>query len=122
MTPNQFQAAVQAFITSASEKAKGGLTVAEFDSLVVDLLKIVVSGLEQISFMDGKAKKAWALRAVGELFDRLSSAIVPFYLRPAWMFVSPIVRQIVLAAADRYLEQILAALRAAKPVTPEVPA
>lgn len=113
MTPEQLNAAASAFLADARKKAAGGLTVAEFDSLVLDLLKLVVSGLESVSTLDGPAKKAWALAVVGMLFDGVSGFMVPIYFRPFWAIVRPVVREFVLAFASRELERILAAIRAA---------
>ncbi len=74
MTPEQLQAAVSGFLAGARDKARGGLTVAEFGSLVVELLRLTVAGLDTIGGMDGPAKKAWALACVGTLFDSVADA------------------------------------------------
>lgn len=112
MTPEQLQAAVSGFLAGAREKARGGLTVAEFGSLVVELLRLAVAGLDTIGGMDGPAKKAWALACVGTLFDTVADAAVPLPARPVWWIVRPAVRSLVLAAAGGALEQVLRLTRA----------
>ena len=114
MTPEQLSIEVGKFVTDAKAKAVGGLTVAEFGSLVVGLIRLVVEGLDAIP-TDGAAKKAWALTCVGMLFDNVAGYAVPLPLQPVWLLVRPIVRQLVLAAAGGALEQILALTRAAVP-------
>lgn len=115
MTPEQLQSAVIGFIAGARAKAQGGLTVAEFGSLVVEVIRLAVAGLDTISTLDGAAKKAWALACVGSLFDAVADACVPFAAKPIWWLVRPAVRSLVLAAAGGALEQILALTRAAAP-------
>jgi hypothetical protein len=114
MTPEQLQTAVLAFIASARLKAAGGLTVAEFGSLVVEVIRLAVTGLDTIATLDGPAKKSWALACVGSLFDSVADACVPFAAKPVWWVIRPAVRSLVLAAAGGALEQILALTRAAE--------
>lgn len=115
MTPEQLSAAVTGFLAGAREKARGGLTVAEFGSLVVELLRLAVAGLETISGLDGPGKKAWAIAAVAALFDACADACVPTLAKPVWWIVRPTVRALVLAAAGGALEQVLTLTRAARP-------
>lgn len=115
MTPEQLQAAVVGFIAGCREKAKGGLTVAEFGALVVELLRLAVAGLETISTLDGDGKKAWAIACVASLFDACADACVPTLARPVWWLVRPTVRALVLAAAGGALEQVLTLVRAVRP-------
>ena len=115
MTPEQLQAAVIGFISGARAKAVGGLTVAEFGSLVVEVIRLAVAGLDTISTLDGAAKKAWAIACVGNLFDAVADACVPFVALPVWWIVRPAVRTLVLSAAGGALEQILQLTRAASP-------
>lgn len=112
MTPEQLQAAAAAFIADARAKAANGLTVAEFGSLVVALLRLVVSGLDAIP-ADGASKKAWALSLVAVLFDSVAGYAVPLALQPFWLLARPALRQLVLAAAGGALEQVLHLTRAA---------
>ena len=114
MTPEQLQAAVSGFLAGARDKAAGGLTVAEFGQLVVELLRLSVTGLEAIP-ADGPAKKAWALGVVTLLFDSVAGFAVPVYLQPFWLLARPAIRSLVLAAAGGALEQILGMVRAAAP-------
>ena len=114
MTPEQLSAAVTGFLDGARQKAAGGLTVAEFGGLVVELLRLVVAGLESVP-TDGAAKKAWALAVVGTLFDSVAGFAVPVYLQPLWILARPAIRSLALAAASGALEQILGMIRAAAP-------
>lgn len=115
MTPEQLQTAVLTFISSARLKASGGLTVSEFGSLVVEMIRLAVEGLDTIATLDGPSKKSWALACVGNLFDAVADACVPFVARPVWWIVRPAVRTLVLSAAGGALEQILTLTRAASP-------
>ena len=114
MTPEQLSAAVTGFLDGARQKAAGGLTVAEFGSLVVEMLRLVVAGLESVP-TDGPSKKAWALNVVALLFDSVAGYAVPIWLQPVWLLARPAVRSLVLAAAGGALEQILTMTRAASP-------
>lgn len=100
------------FLADAKAKAAGGLTVAEFGALVVELLRVLVAGLESVP-TDGPAKKAWALSIVAALFDSVAGYAVPIYLQPLWLVTKPAIRALVLAAAGGALEQILSLSRAA---------
>ena len=115
MTPDQLQSAVLALIAGAREKSSGGLSVAEFGSLVVEVIRLAVAGLDTISTLDKPSKKAWALACVGTLFDAVADSCVPFPAKPVWWIVRPAVRSLVLSAAGGALEQILVLTRAAAP-------
>jgi hypothetical protein len=115
MTPDQLQSAVLALIAGARLKASGGLTVSEFGSLVVEVIRLAVAGLDTISTLDGAAKKQWALACVGTLFDAVADSCVPFAAKPIWWVIRPAVRVLVLSAAGGALEQILVLTRAAAP-------
>ena len=114
MTPDALTAAVTGFLNGARDKARGGLTVSEFGSLTVELIRLAVTGLDTIATLDGPAKKSWALACVGSLFDSVADACVPFAARPVWWVIRPAVRSLVLAAAGGALEQILALTHAAE--------
>ena len=113
----KLRADVAAFLADARAKAQGGLTVVEFGSLTVSLLRLCVEGLDAIP-TDGAAKKAWALGIIGTLFDTVAGYAVPLPLKPVWFVAKPLVRQLVLAAASGALEQILQLSRAAAAPTP----
>ena len=115
MTPEALQAAVLGLIAGAREKARGGLSVSEFGSLVVEVIRLAVAGLDTISTLDGAAKKAWALTCVGTLFDAVADSCVPTLAWPVWFILRPAVRTLVLSAAGGALEQILVLTRAAAP-------
>jgi hypothetical protein len=115
MTPDQLQSAVLALIAGARLKAAGGLTVSEFGSLVVEVIRLAVAGLDTISTLDGEAKKNWALACVGTLFDAVADSCVPTLAWPVWFILRPAVRTLVLSAAGGALEQILKLTRAAAP-------
>jgi hypothetical protein len=115
MTPDQLQSAVLALIAGARLKAAGGLTVAEFGSLVVEVIRLAVAGLDTMDRWTGAEKKSWALACVGTLFDSVADACIPFAARPIWWIVRPAVRVLVLSASGGALEQILVLTRAAAP-------
>lgn len=115
MAPDQLQASVVQFIGTARLKAGNGLTVSEFGSLVVELLRLAVVGLDTISTLDGPSKKSWAMSCVANLFDAVADACVPFAAKPIWWIVRPAVRTLVMSAAGGALEQILLLTRAAAP-------
>ena len=115
MTPEQLQTAVLSFIAGARAKAVGGLTVAEFGSLTVEVIRLAVAGLDTISTLDGAAKKAWAIACVGNLFDAVADSCVPLVAWPVWFILRPAVKTLVIAAAGGALEQILKLTRAAAP-------
>jgi hypothetical protein len=115
MTPDQLQSAVLALIAGARLKASGGLTVSEFGSLVVEVIRLAVAGLDTITTLDGPGKKAWALACVGTLFDAVADSCVPALAWPVWFILRPAVRTLVLSAAGGALEQILVLTRAAAP-------
>jgi hypothetical protein len=112
----KLEADVAAFLDDARAKAVGGLTVAEFGSLVISLLRLCVEGLDQIP-SDGPAKKAWALNMVAILFDSIAGYAVPVTLQPVWFFARPAIRALVISAASGALEQVLHLSRAAAPAT-----
>ena len=113
-SPEALAVQLAKFVADAKAKAAGGLTVAEFGALVVELLRLVVAGLEAVP-ADGPAKKAWALGVVALLFDSVAGYAVPLWLQPVWIVGRPAVRALVLAAAGGALEQILTMTRAASP-------
>ena len=115
MTPEQLQSAVLALIAGARLKAAGGLTVSEFGSLTVEVIRLAVAGLDTINTLDGAAKKSWALSCVGTLFDAVADSCVPTLAWPVWFILRPAVRTLVLSAAGGALEQILKLTRAAAP-------
>jgi hypothetical protein len=102
---------VSAFVETAKEKARDGLTWGEFGELVLSLLRVVVPFLESVRLMGGAEKKAFALDAVGRLFDAVADKAVPVAAYPLWLIARPAVRSLVLAIAGGVLEQYLAVLR-----------
>ena len=110
MTPEQLTAAVESFISDAKAKAAGGITVAEFGSLMVALLRLAVAGLDTMSG-DGVDKKLWAVQMIGVLFDATAFACVPWAATPAWLVLRPAIRSIVLAAAGGMIDSLLPLIR-----------
>jgi hypothetical protein len=102
---------VAAFIATAKEKAKDGLTWGEFGELTLSLLRVVVPFLEDVRTMTGPEKKAFVLDAVGRLFDSVADFAIPMAVYPLWVLVKPAIRALVLAIAGGILEQYLAVLR-----------
>ena len=115
MTPEQLHNAILALIAGARLKAANGLTVAAFGSLVVEVIRLAVAGLDTINTLGGDAKKQWAIACVGNLFDAVADSCIPFVAKPVWWIVRPAVRTLVLSAAGGALEQILKLTRAAAP-------
>jgi hypothetical protein len=102
---------VYKFIQVAKARASDGLTWAEFGELLLALLRLVVPALEGVRLMTGAEKKAFALDAVGRLFDATADYAIPVAAYPLWVLVRPAVRALVLAIAGGVLEQYLAFLR-----------
>ena len=102
---------VRAYIATAQSAAADGLTWAEFGELLLALLRLVVPALEGVRLMSGAEKKAFALDAVGRLFDATADYAIPVAAYPLWVLARPAVRALVLAIAGGVLEQYLAFLR-----------
>jgi hypothetical protein len=102
---------VYKFIQVAKARASDGLTWAEFGELLLALLRLVVPALEGVRLMSGAEKKAFALDAVGRLFDATADYAIPVAAYPLWVLARPAVRALVLAIAGGVLEQYLAFLR-----------
>ncbi len=102
---------VYVFIQTAKARAADGLTWAEFGELLLALLRLVVPALEGVRLMSGAEKKAFALDAVGRLFDAVADYAIPVAAYPLWVLARPAVRALVLAIAGGVLEQYLAFLR-----------
>lgn len=115
MTPDELTKAVEKFLSDARASAAGGLTVAEFGSLAIQVLRLSVTGLDTIADLDGPTKKSWALSCVATLFDSVADFCVPTLAWPVWWLAKPAIRALVLAAAGGALEQVLQLTRAAAP-------
>jgi hypothetical protein len=102
---------VYAFIQTAKARAADGLTWGEFGELLLALLRLVVPFLDNVKTMTGPEKKAFALDAVGCLFDSVADYAIPTAVYPLWVLVRPAVRTLVLAIAGGVLEQYLAVFR-----------
>jgi hypothetical protein len=103
---------ISAFVAYAKAAAADGLTWAEFGELMLWLLRMVVTALDEVGSMTGPEKKALALRAVGSLFDAVADLAVPIWLFPVWILAKPAVRSLVLALAAGAIEQLLPLVRA----------
>ena len=102
---------VYAFIQTAKARAADGLTWGEFGELLLALLRLVVPFLDGVKTMTGSEKKAFALDAVGRLFDAVADFAIPTTVYPLWILVRPAVRTLVLAIAGGVLEQYLSVFR-----------
>jgi len=102
---------VYAFIQTAKARAADGLTWGEFGELLLALLRLVVPFLDNVKTMTGPEKKAFALDAVGRLFDAVADFAIPTAVYPLWVLVRPAVRTLVLAIAGGVLEQYLSVFR-----------
>jgi hypothetical protein len=96
-----------AFLETAREQARDGLTWQEFGRMLVQLLYLLVSGLDAVATMTGPEKKVIALTAVSALFDRFADLCVPVTLYPFWLLVRPAVRTLILALASGGVEALL---------------
>jgi hypothetical protein len=104
---------VNLFLADARDKAANGLTVAEFGGLTLELLKLACSGLDSLTTLDGPAKRALVLQAVGVLFDSVAGSAVPWAAWPLWIAARPVLRVTLLAFAGGLLESLLPTLRSA---------
>lgn len=101
---------IRAFIDSAVSMSQDGLTISEFGELAVALLRVTVESVDSIP-IDGPAKKAWVLEAVGLLYDAVADKAIPLPLYPVWVLVRSPVRSLVLAVASGAIESILPIVR-----------
>jgi hypothetical protein len=106
-------AQVNAFLASAREQARDGLTWAEFGRLLVGLLHLAVAGLDAVSTLTGPEKKSVALTAAGALFDGFADRCVPVTLYPVWLILRPGTRVLILSLAAGGVEALLAISRSA---------
>lgn len=106
-------AAVNAFLASVREQAADGLSWTEFGRLLVQLLHLIVAGLDAVSTMSGAEKKAIALTAAASLFDSFADRCVPLTAWPAWLLIRPAVRLLVLSLASGAVEALLRISRGA---------
>ena len=104
-------AQANAFMASAREQARDGLTWAEFGRLLVGLLHLVVAGLDAVSTLTGPEKKSVALTAAATLFDTFADLCVPVTLYPFWLIIRPATRTLILALASGGVEALLAISR-----------
>lgn len=102
---------IAAYIATARNATADGLTWSEFGELMLGLLRLVVTILDEVSTMTGEQKKALALQAVGDLFDAVADRAVPFVALPIWLLARPAVRSLVLALAAGAIEQLLPLVR-----------
>lgn len=102
---------VAAFIATAKVAAVGGLTWQEFGELLLALLKLTTTTLDNVAGLSGPEKKELALEAVAALFDTVADKAVPLAAWPLWLLLRPAVRSLVLAIASGALEQVLPLMR-----------
>lgn len=97
----------QAFLALAREQAKDGVTWQEFGRLLMELLRLIVSGLDAVTGMTGPQKKTAAINCAASLFDSLADRCVPLVAYPVWIAIRVPVRMIVLALAGGAVEALL---------------
>lgn len=102
---------VQAYIATAKAAAAGGITWAEFGELLIGLLRLTVTTLDDLKDMTGAEKKALVLEAAAALFDAVADKAVPAAAWPVWILVRPAIRSLVLAIAAGAMEQVLRLVR-----------
>lgn len=96
-----------AFLAAAREQASDGLTWAEFGRLLVQLLHLLVTGLDAVTTLTGPEKKAVALTAAATLFDSFADKAVPLAAWPAWLVIRPATRVLILSLAAGGVEALL---------------
>lgn len=101
---------VRAFITIASLKAEGGLTVMEFGELFLALMRLAIETADTLDAA-GSLKKEMVLDALGELFDEVADKMVPAYMWPLWVIFKSAIRASLLAAASGAIEVVLKMVR-----------
>lgn len=106
-------AKANAFLETAREQARDGLTWAEFGRLLVGLLYLVVAGLDAVTTMSGSEKKAIALTAAASLFDTFADRCVPVAVYPVWLVLRPGTRVLILSLAAGGVEALLRISRSA---------
>lgn len=107
-----FIIAAERFLNTARDKARDGLTWAEFGSLVAALVRLAVEMLDATQTLSGPEKKEIVLESVAVLFDALALPCVPITLYPFWFIVRPPARALVVAIAAGTIETILPLVRA----------
>lgn len=105
---------VIAFIDAAAERAKDGLTWAEFGELMLALVRLAITTLDAVNQMTGSEKKEMVVQAVAALFDRLADNAVPAAVWPLWVLAKPSIRSLLLALTAGAVEVLLPLVRAAK--------
>lgn len=108
-----FSAQVTVFLSSAQEKARDGLTWSEFGRLFVELINLVVRGLDAITTLTGPQKREVAIAAVATLFDTFADKCVPIVAWPAWLIIRPAVRLLLISMAAGAVEALLKISRSA---------
>lgn len=98
---------VNVLFATAREQAKDGLTWSEFGRLLVQLLHVVVAGLDAVAGMTGPQKREVAITAAASLFDLLADRCVPLAVWPAWALLRPATRVLVLSLASGAIEALL---------------
>lgn len=104
-------AKANAFLEVAREQAKDGLTWAEFGRLLVQLLYLIVAGLDAVATLTGAQKKEIALTASASLFDRFADLCVPAIAWPAWIVIRPAIRLLILSISAGGVEALLKIFR-----------
>jgi hypothetical protein len=96
-----------AFLEQAREQARDGLTWTEFGRIMVQLLYLVVAGLDAVAGLTGQQKAAIAAAASGQLFDLFADRCVPPWLYPFWLVVRTPFRALILAISAGAVEALL---------------
>jgi hypothetical protein len=102
---------VYVFIKTAKARAADGLTWAEFGELLVALLRVAITALDEVAGLTGPQKKQVAIDAAAMLFDALADRAVPLAALPIWILVRPAIRSLVLALAAGAVEPLLQLVR-----------
>lgn len=101
---------ISAFIETAKQSAKDGLTVSEFTELSLSAIRIAMQAVDVLS-LPGAEKKALVIQVAGAVFDALADRCIPLVLYPFWVLVRPAARSLWCAIAGGAVETLLPLVR-----------
>jgi hypothetical protein len=103
---------VQAFILSARRASESGISWSEFGELLVALLRLTITTVDELHELTGSEKKEIVVHAAGILFDNVAGYAVPAWVSPFWFLARPSVRSLVVALSGGAVEILLPMVRA----------
>ena len=112
--PPPLRQRVNQYVLLAHQEFAGGLTWGEFGTLLVELLRLVVAGLDDVTSMTGAAKKSSAVGVATVLFDTFADKCVPMAVYPFWLASRWLIRTLILALAGGMVEALLPITRSSQ--------